>query len=99
MEQQRNLILAIVISAVIWLGFFFLFEKPRMEQQQAAQQAAQQATQSQQQSAPPASCRNPSAATPAAESPSLVVGDRATVLEKTQRIPIASARLKGSINL
>jgi len=102
MEQQRNLILAIVISAVIWLGFFFLYERPRMVQQQAAQQAAQQMAQSQTPSASsgtgtPTTSAAPGAAT--VEAPAAVVGDRATVLEQSPRVPIVSARLKGSINL
>ena len=41
--EQRNLILAIVISVAIMFGWQFLFEKPKLEKQ-AAQQTAQQQT-------------------------------------------------------
>ena len=106
MEQQRNLVLAIVISAVIWLGFFFLYEKPRMDQQRAAQQAAQQVAQTQQAQEPANAGGTgavPSASAPAggttAEPAPAVLADRPTVLERTPRVPIVSARLKGSINL
>ncbi|HSK38385.1 MAG TPA: membrane protein insertase YidC, partial [Arenibaculum sp.] len=46
MTDQRNLLLAIVLSIAILLGFQFLYEVPRMEQRQAEvaqQQAAEQA--------------------------------------------------------
>ncbi len=97
--DQRNLILAIVISAAIYVGFYFLYEKPRLEQL-AQQQAAQEAQQAQPQ--PPAPSGEPgptavpgTAATPAA--PALV--DRAAALAQSPRVGIASPRLKGSIAL
>ena len=42
MTEQRNLILAIVLSVVIVLGFQFFYERPRMIEQQRQQELAQQ---------------------------------------------------------
>ena len=39
MMEQRNLILAIVLSVTILLGFQFMFEQPRMEKERAAREA------------------------------------------------------------
>ena len=43
--EQKNLILAIVLSLAILFGFQFFYETPRLRQQQAAQQATLQAQQ------------------------------------------------------
>jgi YidC/Oxa1 family membrane protein insertase len=106
--DQRNLILAIVISAAIYIAFYFLYEKPRLEQLQAQQQAAQEAQQAQQQQqqaqqpqqpAPgteqPGTTAVPGTTTPAG--PTVV--DRATALKQSPRAAIDSPRLKGSIAL
>jgi len=42
MADQKNLVLAIVISVVILLGYQMFFEKPRREEQQTQQQSQQQ---------------------------------------------------------
>ena len=39
--EQRNLLLAIVFSVAVLLGYQFLFEQPRIERERAAQQAAE----------------------------------------------------------
>ena len=41
MMDQRNLLLAIVVSVSILLGYQFLVEQPRLERERAAQQAAE----------------------------------------------------------
>lgn len=103
--DQRNLILAIVISAAIYISFYFLYEKPRLEQLQAQQQAAQEAQQAQQQQQPqqpapaldaPGSTSIPG--TTETAPPSALV-DRETALARSPRIAIDSEQLKGSIAL
>jgi YidC/Oxa1 family membrane protein insertase len=97
MDQQKNLILAIVVSCVILFGFqYFLAPKntPAPPPTQTSQQAGAPAALSAPGAAPavpgavPAPA--PSVATPAS---------RETVLAKTPRIAIETPRLKGSINL
>jgi YidC/Oxa1 family membrane protein insertase len=102
--EQRNLILAIVISAAIYVGFYFVYEKPRIERLQAQQQAAQElerARQAQQQQQPqqpqPAPGEPGSTAVPGT-APAVLV-DRATALAQSPRVAIDSPRLKGSIAL
>ncbi len=101
--EQRNLILAIVVSAVIWLGFYFLYEQPRLREQQAALEAAQRAQQTEQvqQTAPAvtdtAGVPVPGQAAVAPAAP--VTADRAAVIAASPRVAIDSPRLKGSIAL
>ncbi len=99
--EQRNLILAVVISLAILLVFQFFFEAPRQRQQQeAAQQTAQQQTQ-------PAPSAQPAGAPPAAQLPAgeappatqSAIRDRGAVLAEGPRVPIDSPRLTGSIRL
>jgi len=100
--EQKNLILAIVISAAIYLSFYFLYEKPRLERLQQAQQAAQEAQQAQQpqQPAAPAAGQAGTAVVPeTAATPALTLADRETVLKQSPRVAIESPRLKGSIAL
>src|SRR5258708_5516229 len=49
MPDQKNLVVAIVLSLVILLGFQYFYELPRMRAQQEAQQAQQAVQQAQQQ--------------------------------------------------
>ena len=62
--DQKNLVVAIVLSLVILLGFQYFYELPRMRAQQQAQQAQQalQAVQPQP-TAPPAGSSTPGAPT------------------------------------
>jgi YidC/Oxa1 family membrane protein insertase len=102
--DQRNLILAIVISAAIYIAFYFLYEKPRLEQMQAQQQAAQEQQQAQQQQQPQQQQPAPGTEAPGATSvPSTTAApapvDRAAALTQSPRIAIDSPRLEGSIAL
>ncbi len=87
MDQQKNLILAIVVSVVILLGFQY-FIAPRSTAPVPAPQTGQTA-------APQPAPAAPGAAVTGAAAPA----PRETVLEKTPRIKIDTPRLTGSINL
>ena len=43
MTDQRNLLVAILLSIVILLGFQYFYEIPRMEQRKAERQASESA--------------------------------------------------------
>ncbi len=89
-ENQKNLILAIVISVAIVLGWQFLVEGPRLDRERTQRAALQQ---QQQQSATPAT------QTPAASSAPAVVPDRVAAVSQSPRVKIDSPELRGSIRL
>jgi YidC/Oxa1 family membrane protein insertase len=107
--EQKNMILAIVISMAILFGFQIFYETPRLQRQQAEQAARQQTTASP--GAPDGARQGdatiPSPAAPATGSaqpglPPLAVGVpvlREEVLARGSRIAIESPRLRGSIAL
>ncbi len=107
--EQKNLILAIVLSLAILFGFQFFYETPRLRQQQAAQQAALQVQQTEQLAqggvaALPATPGAPSAtpsATPSVPGVTAIppAADRETVLGRAPRIVIEAPRVTGSIAL
>jgi YidC/Oxa1 family membrane protein insertase len=92
--DQKNMILAIVLSIAIILGFYYFFELPRIRAQQEALEAQRAQQTEQQQAAPAAQAPTPGAAAPAATLPT-----RSQALAAAQRVRIDSARLTGSIAL
>jgi YidC/Oxa1 family membrane protein insertase len=95
--DQKNMILAIVLSIAIILGFYYFFELPRIKAQQEALEAArarQTEQQQQQGAAAPAQAPAPGATAPAATAP-----NRAQALAAAPRLRIDSARVTGSIAL
>ena len=91
MSDQRNLILAIVLSVVIILGFQFFYEMPRTREAQQAQRTA--ATQAARPQAETGSTARPAGPAPAAS----VAGE--TVATNAPRVRIDNGRLHGSISL
>lgn len=104
MSDQKNLIIAIVLSVAILFGFQYFYEAPRIEQarqQQQAQQAAQPQATAPQPGAPPRPGEAPTAAPaapggPAAAKPTV---SREAAIALTPRLKIDSRRLHGSIAL
>ena len=97
--EQRNLILAIVASIAILLGFELLYNAPERERQ--AQQAAQQESVQQEQAGGSGSSA-PSAgggSVPGAAPGQAGALDRGEVLDDTQRVQIDTPSLTGSINV
>ncbi|MBK1696724.1 membrane protein insertase YidC [Rhodovibrio salinarum] len=100
--EQRNLILAIVASIAILLGFELLYNAPQREQQ--AQQAAQQETTQQEQSGGASQAPSPQGGDGGGGVPGAAPGqagalDRGEVLDDTQRVEIDTPSLTGSINV
>ncbi len=109
MNDNKNTILAIVLSAVVLIAWQYFFGMPQLEkqrqQQQTQQQTQQQGAPQQQpgQPAPTPDGRPQTGAPPVPGQPSTVPqGPQLTregVLAATPRLPIETARIKGSIAL
>jgi YidC/Oxa1 family membrane protein insertase len=105
MTDNKNTILAIVLSALVLLGWQYFFavpqEKARQEQLQAQQQkqSAPTPVQPDQPVQPPAQAGAPQV--PGQASPPTVVTpvDRTAALAASPRVPIATGSLQGSIAL
>ena len=106
--DQKNLLLAIVISVVILLGFQFLFEKMRPPQPVPAQKPALTAQTPANQTAAPGPAapavpgtNAPPGATPGASAAAAAAApeSREQVLAQAPRVKIDTPRLHGSINL
>ncbi len=93
-EDSRNLILALVLSGLVMLGWTYFYGAPQMAaDMERAQQASQQTQPGQ---AAPAGQAAPGApANPVAA----LVTTRADALAASPRIPIESGRISGSISL
>jgi len=99
MTDNKNTILAIVLSALVLLGWQYFFavpqEKARLEQLQAQQQKQNVPTPDQQKPAQSTAQVPGQAGTPASPAPV----DRAAALANSPRVPIATDTLQGSIAL
>jgi YidC/Oxa1 family membrane protein insertase len=100
MDNQRNLLLAIVISAAIFFAWQFFVEKPRMERQEALLRQTQQVTApaTTEQAAPGAPAAAPGGA-PEAARPAAAYETREEALAAGPRVRIKSPRIDGSIAL
>jgi YidC/Oxa1 family membrane protein insertase len=106
-ENNRNMILAIVLSVIVLFGWQFLVAQPQLERAQrqaeiAAQQAAQTNTGVSVPNATPGqtgTSATDTAVTPAETTGNQKFADRASALAATTRVPNETGELKGSINL
>ncbi|MEE8505910.1 MAG: membrane protein insertase YidC, partial [Kiloniellales bacterium] len=109
MLDQRNLILAIVLSLAILLGFQFFFVEPQMQQELAQQQAAEQQAAGQPVTGQTTSATPPTSESLGAPTPPGTPGEgalpvspeiaRTDVLAQAPRIEIETPTLRGSISL
>ncbi|MFZ5732641.1 MAG: membrane protein insertase YidC [Pseudomonadota bacterium] len=110
MTDNRNTILAVLLSGLVLIGWQYFYNIPAMEKQRAAQQAAQQGqTQSGTPSSAPATSQTPQAgatpsqpapaAQPAAPGMASSIVPRATALAATPRVKIETPKVAGSISL
>ena len=95
MPEQRNLILAIVLSVTIIIAFQYFYELPRIQeaQRQQAQRTEQMAETAPDQAAPEAVAPAPPGA------PATPETARTQALATTERVVIENARLEGSLAL
>jgi YidC/Oxa1 family membrane protein insertase len=95
MPEQRNLILAIVLSVTIIIAFQYFYELPRLKEgeRQQAQRTEQMAETAPDEAAPEAVAPAPPGAPAAAETA------RTQALATTERVAIENARLEGSLAL
>jgi YidC/Oxa1 family membrane protein insertase len=91
MSENRNTIIAIVLSGLILIAWQYFYNIPQMEKDRAAQQAQSQTAKSQTEPAP----NSPKPDHPAAES----VVARGVAIAATPRVKIDTPRLSGSISL
>jgi YidC/Oxa1 family membrane protein insertase len=105
MTDNKNTILAIVLSALVLLGWQYFFavpqEKARQEQLQAQQQKQSSPTPAQpgQPVQPPAQAGAPQVPGQASPPTAAIPVDRTAALAASPRVPIATGSLQGSIAL
>jgi len=103
MTDNRNTILAVILSGLVLLGWQYFFNIPQMEKQRAAQVAQSQMTKPAQEpgnAPPPQAGAAPSANVPANNQPGSVAAvSRDTAIAATPRVKIDTPRLSGSISL
>jgi YidC/Oxa1 family membrane protein insertase len=98
MNDQKNTLLAIVLSALVLIGWQVFFGMPQLEKQKQAQQ---QQAQQQQTPQPPSPAQQPTAAPPAPGQPGAAVPGqtREAALATSPRVRIETPSLSGSISL
>jgi len=94
MPEQRNLILAIVLSVTIIIAFQYFYELPRIQEAQRQQQRTEQVTERAPDQAKPEALAPAPPGTPAAPEAA-----RAEALATTERVAIENARVEGSLAL
>jgi YidC/Oxa1 family membrane protein insertase len=109
MTDNRNTILAVILSGLVLIAWQYFYNMPAMEKQRAAQQAQSelvkptplQGTTTTPPSAPPTGAPAPSANAPAANQPASTapVVSRDTAIAAAPRVKIDTPRVTGSISL
>ena len=99
MSDQKNMLIAIALSLAILLGFQFLYEFPKMEQERA-RQAQIEAQRPADQPVPDAPAALPSdVAAPGAPAAVVSAEQRSQALQSSPRVAIDTPTLAGSIDL
>ncbi|WP_425906978.1 membrane protein insertase YidC [Nitrobacter sp. TKz-YC02] len=96
MSENRNTIIAIVLSALVLIAWQYFYNIPQMEKDRAAHQAQSELAKSQNKSQTEAAPNSPTPAQPAAET--AVVARDAAIASKP-RVKISTPRLSGSLSL
>src|SRR5579859_5099311 len=104
MTDNRNTILAVILSGLVLLAWQYFFNIPQMEKQRAAQQAQSQMAKPAQDTAAgaaaPQTGNAPAANAPAADQASSAAPiSRESAIASTPRVKIDTPRLSGSISL
>src|ERR1700739_51742 len=105
MTDNRNTILAVILSGLVLLGWQYFFNLPQMEKQRAQSQIQAElakqtpqgnSTTPQGGAAPTPSANSPAMTQPASTAPAV---DRDTAIASAPRVKIDTPRLSGSISL
>ena len=107
MTDNRNTILAVILSGLVLIGWQYFFNMPQMEKQRAQQAQMEQAKQAAQPASPAGSPATPQAGAPgapnapAAAPPAAapVVVNREVAIAAAPRIKIETPKISGSISL
>src|SRR5260370_7779743 len=106
MTDNRNTILAVILSGLVLIGWQYFFNIPQMEKQRAAQQAQSELVKPATPSATPGSAAPGAAPAPSANAPSAnqpasaaPAVSRDTALASSPRAKIPSPRLSRRISL
>lgn len=106
MTDNRNTILAVILSGLVLIGWQVFFNIPQMEKQRAQSQLQAELAKPTPQTEPGATPQTGAAPTPSANAPAAnqpasaaVVVSRDTAISGTPRIKIETPRLSGSISL
>src|ERR1700722_7066712 len=106
MTENRNTILAFILSGIVLVGWQFFFSIPQMEKQRAAQLAQSQTVKPAQDAAgtatPQTGSPSPAANAPAANqqpASSAAPVSREAAIAATPRVQIDTPRVSGSISL
>src|SRR5262245_18466832 len=95
MTEQRNLLIASVLSMIVVFGWQYLVGGPQLQQEQARQAELQKQQQTKQTAAGPQAA--PGAGAPATQA-TLNLPRAAALAQSPQRAPIDTPTLDGSIN-
>ena len=97
MNDQKNMILAIALSLLVFIGWQYFFGVPMQEKQKQVAQQQQQAQQTQPPAAPTET--RPQAPGQVPATPPTAEVSREAALAKSQRVHISTPRVIGSIAL
>ena len=99
-DNQKNLLLAIVLSVAVLLGWQVFYAGPKMEQERARQQQVQRTTQQAPSQGVPGQAPGVGAPPlPGAAQSGVVAVTREAALKAAPRVAIETPSLKGSISL
>src|SRR6185503_17176659 len=103
MLENRNTILAVILSGLVLIAWQYFYNVPQMERQRAQTQSQAELAKSSPQATPgttttPQPGATPSAGAPAGQ-PAQPVVSRSTAIAATPRVKIETPRLSGSISL
>src|SRR3981189_379696 len=100
MTDNRNTILAVILSGLVLIGWQYFFNIPQMEKQRALQQTQAELVKPTP-GTPPPQANTPTPNAPAANQPAsaTTVVARDTAIAATPRIKISTPRVSGSVSL
>src|ERR1700749_2505139 len=99
MSDNRNTILAVILSGLVLIAWQYFYNVPQMEKQRAQSQTQAELAKPSQQATPGATPPAPSANTPAQPAAAGPLLSRETAIAATPRVKSDTPRVSGSISL